>query len=652
MSARQQFDTTRAAAGSSKNVRGLPQPEDLKSLAMTYLMEQGKHWPELVGSHLLMAATDDAALELASEFTRRNTCDAHERAPARVSASQCKEVGAAYVRYSDANSNARSLDQQLVKILATASRQRIFVPWSFVFADAAISGTLAARPGYQMLVKAIEAKGTVTVAIVDELDRLFRDQEHAARFHKLLSRFGKRLITSNGFDSTSSDAKVTYTISSLTSDLYIDQLKLKVDRGMTDSVKQGRHVSAPPLGYCLKPRLDEQGQPVLGPNRKLISDVVIDPERADVVRRVFELYSKGKQSPKSIARLFNQEAVLGRSDWNTSGVANLLTHELYIGKQIWNKTGNYVDSETGRRTTTRKPVEEWIEVPALDLRIVSDELWEAVRARKKEVARKPRKPGEAPKSRQSQYPTRLFDLYCHDCQKPLQTYRSGEYPQLKCPNQSEGRMGCSLKVSKSQMQIDECILAELSHRLLCEDDLEAMVASANEFLEKEAAKPPVDIAAIDSQIRKVIDKIKRSTERLIALESGPAADLVVDRIKADEALLDELRLQRRQGTEENFCPEPLTVKILRSLVNHLRLLLQEGVLESHSVLAKALGQVFVRIGPKRGKRYSWIAELQIDPLPVMVEIAARKNCPSTTTLESPRSFGTHETCQWVASARN
>ena len=50
-------------------------------------------------------------------------------------------LAVAYLRFSDENSNPRSLDQQLLNVLNRARRDGVFVPWHYVLADAAVSGT-------------------------------------------------------------------------------------------------------------------------------------------------------------------------------------------------------------------------------------------------------------------------------------------------------------------------------------------------------------------------------------------------------------------------------------------------------------------------------------------------------------------------------
>ena len=59
-------------------------------------------------------------------------------------------LAVADLRFSDENSNPRSLDQQLLNVLNRARREGVFVPWHYVLADAAVSGTLTCRTGYTL----------------------------------------------------------------------------------------------------------------------------------------------------------------------------------------------------------------------------------------------------------------------------------------------------------------------------------------------------------------------------------------------------------------------------------------------------------------------------------------------------------------------
>ena len=69
---------------------------------------------------------------------------------------------------------SQSLDQQLRNILERARREDMFVPWAFVCADAAVSGTTSERRGYQMAKALIEADGSIECLYVDEMGRAAR----------------------------------------------------------------------------------------------------------------------------------------------------------------------------------------------------------------------------------------------------------------------------------------------------------------------------------------------------------------------------------------------------------------------------------------------------------------------------------------------
>ncbi|TWU65499.1 Helix-turn-helix domain of resolvase [Crateriforma conspicua] len=65
----------------------------------------------------------------------------------------------------------------------------------------------------------------------------------------------------------------------------------------------------------------------------------------------------------------------------------------------------------------------------------------------------------------------------------------------------------------------------------------------------------------------------------------------------------------------------------------LRELLKDDVVKAHEVLSKAVGKVLFTQGEKRGRSHIWIAKLNINSVPVLLEIAKKKDCPSTHVLE-------------------
>lgn len=66
----------------------------------------------------------------------------------------------------------------------------------------------------------------------------------------------------------------------------------------------------------------------------------------------------------------------------------ILHNELYVGRMVWNKLRNLKDPDTGKRVSRPNAESEWVvsHVPAL--RIIDDELWQAVHTRYAGVQRK------------------------------------------------------------------------------------------------------------------------------------------------------------------------------------------------------------------------------------------------------------------------
>ena len=62
----------------------------------------------------------------------------------------------------------------------------------------------------------------------------------------------------------------------------------------------------------------------------------------------------------------------------------ILNNELYVGRLVWNRLRYVKDPDTGKRVSRLNPACDWLrrEVPAL--RVVSDELWTAAKARQEQ----------------------------------------------------------------------------------------------------------------------------------------------------------------------------------------------------------------------------------------------------------------------------
>jgi len=128
----QKHDSQEQKRPRSKHEKGLPDTKAREDLARTYLDTQRRLWPELVKQGGLPRATTANIARMADEFEQAFLSGGVLEFKTKRSKLR-KSLAAAYLRYSDDNSNPRSLDQQLRNVLeravtALATRSQLFLP--------------------------------------------------------------------------------------------------------------------------------------------------------------------------------------------------------------------------------------------------------------------------------------------------------------------------------------------------------------------------------------------------------------------------------------------------------------------------------------------------------------------------------------------
>ena len=147
----------------------------------------------------------------------------------------------------------------------------------------------------------------------------------------------------------------------------------RLRRGTLQSVQNGAYMANPPFGYR-KVRIGR------------LSSLEIVPEEAECVRKIFQLYADGNGCTR-IEQAVNAMGYHGRrgSRFNRNTIRLILDNPVYIGKIRWNKTSTVkvgVGAERVKKVVYNK--EDKIQI--IDGRhpaIISQELWDAVQARRK-----------------------------------------------------------------------------------------------------------------------------------------------------------------------------------------------------------------------------------------------------------------------------
>ena len=282
---------------------------------------------------------------------------------------------AIYARYSSDNQRDASITDQLRVCRLRAEREG----WQVVeeYTDHATSGATLLRSGIQALISDA-TRGRFDLVLAEAMDRLSRDQEDIAGFHKRMSHAGVTIVTLSEGEVTHLHIGLKGTMNAL----FLADLADKTRRGLRGRIEQGKSAGGNAYGYDVVRHVDGKGEPVHG-------DLAINEAEAGIVRRIFRDYAAGK-SPKRIAIELNTDRVPAPTggEWGFSTIngnakrANgILNNEMYVGRRIWNRQRFVKDPDTGRRQARPNPESDWIIWDVPELRIVDDLLWQAVKAR-------------------------------------------------------------------------------------------------------------------------------------------------------------------------------------------------------------------------------------------------------------------------------
>jgi len=283
---------------------------------------------------------------------------------------------AIYARYSTDMQSDRSIEDQVRLCRDMAARRGDEVV--AVYADRAVSGALLQNRPEAMRLLADARARAFDVILIEALDRISRDLEHSAHLFKRVTHAGVRIVTDSDGDVT----PMVVALKGLMAQLFLTDLAAKVRRGQRGRAADGLVAGGRAYGYEVVVELDAKGERKRGLRRP-------HPTEANVVRRIFEEYVRGKSVHAIVADL-NAEGVPGPRGglWSASTVSGhrgrlgILWNEAYIGRLLWDRTTVVKDPDTGRRLARENPADRQLAVDAPHLRLVSDDLWQAAQARK------------------------------------------------------------------------------------------------------------------------------------------------------------------------------------------------------------------------------------------------------------------------------
>ena len=191
------------------------------------------------------------------------------------------------------------------------------------YKDAGISAkTGNYRPEYERMLE--DGKnGKINMFIALKLDRVTRSVKDWESLIEFTEKYNIDLaLVNDKIDTTTANGKMVSRIMMSVSQNEIERTSERTIIGLEGAIKQGHIPARAPLGY------------------KHIDKVLVpDPLTKDIVIRIFNLYFEGWTYFR-IANLFNEEKVLGKTNWCDSGILKIISNVIYKGDYIQGKTTN------------------------------------------------------------------------------------------------------------------------------------------------------------------------------------------------------------------------------------------------------------------------------------------------------------------------
>ena len=448
---------------------------------------------------------------------------------------------AIYARYSSDLQSEASIEDQF-RLCRERARSE---GWEIAgqYRDHATSGASMLRSGIQRLNENALA-GKFEIVLAEALDRLSRDQADIAFFYKRMRFADVQIVTLS--EGKISDLHIG--LKGTMNALFLKDLADKTRRGLRGRVEAGKSGGGNSYGYAVVRKIAADGSPLRG-------DRVINEAQAAIVCRIFSEYAGGR-SPRAIAKGLNAEGVAGPSGegWGPSTIhgnrqrgTGILNNELYVGRLVWNRLRYVKDPETGKRVSRLNPEADWVMHDVLDLRIIDDDLWQAVKARQEESKADWKISALAFWDRKR--PRYLFSglMACGVCGGGIVNLNA---TRVGCAN-ARNKGTCDNRRTMRRDLLEAAILNALKHHLM-EPELFALFCDEyTRHMNKLRAEATASLAGYKAELAKVTREMGRLVD---AIAEGAGVSLVKDRMLALEThKLDLERLVR----ETDEPPPPL-----------------------------------------------------------------------------------------------
>jgi site-specific DNA recombinase len=202
-----------------------------------------------------------------------------------------------------------------------------------VYTERAETAKTDDRPVLQQMLKELPTLA-VKYLIVHKVDRLARNRRDDANLYERLVRMGITLVSaSENIDETPA-GRLMHGVLATIAEYYSNNLATEIMKGLNRKHEQGGTPHKPPIGYLSKREL-------IGAQD--IRSVIVDKERAPLVKEAFSLYATGEWSLHRLADHLEHKGLRSRGTrryperpLGANRINAMLRNSYYVGTVTWN----------------------------------------------------------------------------------------------------------------------------------------------------------------------------------------------------------------------------------------------------------------------------------------------------------------------------
>jgi site-specific DNA recombinase len=512
-------------------------------------------------------------------------------------------IAAIYARKSTEQAGVADDQKSIARQVEHARAYAVSKGWTVadehVYVDDGISGAeFANRPGFLRLMNALKPRAPFQVLVMSEESRLGREAIETAYALKQLVQAGVRVffyLENRERTLDSPTDKIMLSLTAFADELEREKARQRTYDAMLRKARAGHVCGGRVFGYDNVDVAGADGK------RSHVERRINDAEAA-IVCRIFELSVDGNGT-KAIAKILNRDGAVspraqcGRSQsWAPTSVRAVLFRDLYRGRVTWNRTRKR--NQWGLHKQAPRPGAEWLERPAPQLRIITDELWTAAHARLATVrafylsSTNGRPFGRPALGDPSKYLLTNLAL-CGCCGGSLRV-RSREHGTGRryfygCSAYHErGRTVCANRADVPMADADDIVLEALLDDVLDATIVQDAIDEAVRLIQSDAGTVAGKVASIDARLATIDDE---RTRLVAAIAAGGELEGLMMALRERERLRTALQADRRAAGAERRLEAPDAASLrseLLTLAASWRRILAADVAHARAIVATLL----------------------------------------------------------------